>query len=84
MTRWSRIGRPKTNNNVNGNNKKINNFAGRAKPNIYGAITLLKSEELTTSIKYAKSLADPTKKTIRRKLDIDKENKLKSLRDLLE
>ena len=33
---------------------------------------------------WLKSLADPTIKTIRRKFDVDKENKLKSLRDLLE
>ena len=49
-------------------------------PYIFGAINLQKSAELVMSIKYEKALIDPNKKSIRRKLDFDKENKLKILK----
>lgn len=82
---YDTVGTPKTNNNVEGYNKKLKNYVGAAHPNIYSCITTFKKEEVSACAKYKKALdGGSLKPPYRRKLDVDKEGKLKIFRSLLE
>ena len=69
----------KTNNHLEGYNKKLKNFIGANAPNIYKAVKVFQEEEVDAALKYNRALSQDT--VIRRPprrahLDVTKETKL--------
>ena len=75
---YNTVGRPRTNNNVEGYNRKLGQYCGSSNPNIYKAIELFKREEVDSYDKYVNAECGQ-KPPYRRKLDIDKVNALRYL-----
>ena len=78
MALWNHfntIDKPRTNNNVEGYNRKLGNHCGAAHPNIYKAVDIFQKEEVQSYEKY-KSAERGCKAPYRRLLDIDRERTL--------
>ena len=73
---------PRTNNNVEGYNAKLNKHCGAADPNIYKSISIFQTEEVNSYDKFVKANAG-ARAPYRRKLDIDRDNTLKRLIGML-
>ena len=78
---------PRTNNNAEGFNSKLNIYMGVAKPNMYGAVATLNAIENSTSLAYRRALTNITngKETKKSRLivDVAKDVKLQIVKDLL-
>jgi hypothetical protein len=75
---------PRTNNNFEGFHNKLKIYVGAAKPNIVKAVGVLAEEELRFQKLYIQAQSGKTIIKKRRKLDIDKDNKIYILRNMLE
>ena len=76
----------KTNNHLEGYNKKLRNFVGAKAPNIFKAVKVFQEEEVDAALKYNRALSPDSvvsRPPRRAHLDLTKETKLKTYMELL-
>ena len=76
----------KTNNHLEGYNKKLKNFIGANAPNIYKAVKVFQEEEVDAALKYNRALSQDTvisRPPRRAHLHVTKDTKLNTYIELL-
>ena len=74
---------PRTNNNVEGYNKILKDFVGRAHPDIYKSISVFQTQETSAFVMYKHAL-DGKQAPPRRKLNVGRDNEIKVYKKMLQ